>query len=112
MFLKIRRASEVIGVTVTDDDDLHHRRIEAELLKSRQELCLRITGRQRIDHQQAGRSLDDVRNSALIADHVDVVEDFGRFYRRIGRTVCARRFAEEVRFLRPSGVLRPFSPSR
>jgi hypothetical protein len=44
----------MIGMTVTDDDDLYHRRIEAELLKSAQKLRFRLVGRKSIDHQQTG----------------------------------------------------------
>ena len=96
------RMAEMIGMTVTDDDDLYRRRIEAELLKSGQKLRVYLVGRKSVDHQQAGGRFDHGRNRPLIADHVHIVENLGGLDGRIGRTVRARGFAKEVGFLRPS----------
>src|SRR5579863_4769932 len=89
-------------MTMPYHDDLHHRRIEPELLKAWQELRLRVIGRERVDHKQSVRRPDHICNRALISDHIYVVENFGWLDRRIGRTVRARSFTEKVFFLRPT----------
>src|SRR6266540_5064583 len=63
VLLKVGCASEVVRVSVRDEDHLDLRRVQPELLKSRKQLRLHLSGRrlrivaaERVDHQQARRS--------------------------------------------------------
>ena len=93
--------AEVIGVPVAQHDDLHVGRIEAECLEARQQLRLEEVRAERVDHQQARGRVQDIDGGAGVADGVDVVEEFRRRDRRVGRGVGARRLAEEVGFVGP-----------
>src|SRR5262252_847241 len=78
----------VVYVIETSDgllmiDSLGANQVESQLLPGFQKLGFHLVGPQGIDHQQAVRSLDDVDHGSLIADHIDVIEDFGRLDRRV-----------------------------
>ncbi len=107
--LHVPRSAHMVGMAVAGDDDLHLCRIEAQLLKARQEQRVHLRGAQRINHQEAVRGLDDIDRGAGVADGVHVVEDLRRHDDRVGGTVGARRFAEEMRLACPhraAGLLR------
>ena len=115
--LKVRRSAKVIRVPVRDENHLDLRRVEAELLKTRQQLRFDLgTGRlgivaaKRVDHEQARRRADDVYGRTAVANRKHVVENPGRRNRRVVGPIGARRLAPEMNGVppaRPDGCPKP-----
>jgi hypothetical protein len=99
----------VIDMAVRHEEDLHLRRIEAEFLKSGEQLRVELRGgtssvarAKRVDHQQALRRPNHIDRGPTVADREDLVEDPARGNRRIVGPVGARLLAPKVDRVRPA----------
>ena len=107
LLLEIRRAAKMIGVPVPDDDHLHVRRVEPDLLQRRLDDFFGFLHRvERVDQDDALAGRNRPRANRVEAEVIEVVENLDRvdLPQRLGRQ--AGVLAQHSRTLRAQRTAR------